>query len=353
MSGLRKQLENSADVSAMLAVTMLITCDYLTGDIKAVAGHSKALQRMVALRGQLPEDTAWNKFVKDGVHGYSMIANLATGKSIDGKINETELERVVDPFHTLEYPQPPLSATKCYEWTDLPPGLLDLILTSQLSTQLIAIIEAVNALDAKCEDTFVVSVKEAQPLQAALQRFSQHTDVTYLERCIAAGLLAYSFQSPRLMIPNLFHDPPMQGMIRLLSVSYRARSTHEKHVLAWVHMVVEAFLAARPTRLSGSRDVFTKAMNRYDIMKDWSRLVPVLQRFFWTPELLERWRSCHAAEMGLPVDFIHGSSRPASSLTFFDVSDATASHPAVCPFLGEIMLKPGDSASPCPFGVST
>ncbi|KAK5076704.1 hypothetical protein LTS08_005875 [Lithohypha guttulata] len=221
MSGLRKQLENSADVSAMLAVTMLITCDYLTGDIKAVAGHSKALQRMVALRGQLPEDTAWNKFVKDGVQGYSMIANLATGKSIDGKTGDTELERVVDPFHTLEYPQPPFSATKCDEWTDLPPGLLDLILTSQLSTQLIAIIEAVNALDAKCEDTFVVSVKEAQPLQAALQRFSQHTDVTW---SVSVQLSIPAADDPKFIprSPNARHD---SLVIRFLPSSINTRET--------------------------------------------------------------------------------------------------------------------------------
>jgi hypothetical protein len=298
MAGLRKQLENDVDDAAILAVTMLITCDYLTGDIRAVEGHAKALQRMADIRSEMKSEkqrseTAWDKFVQHGLEGYKSICVLATGRRLASGESLSYLEETVSPFQPLLYPQPPFSAEHCQQWSRLPNGFLKLVLASQLSTQLIAVMMAVVECSPKALPGFLDSVKQIEPIQAALQRFSQHINCTFMERCIAAGLLAYSFQYPKVQIANMFHDPPMQGMIRLLRVPHRSRDSAEQNALVWVHMAVEGFLSARPTLLSGVVQLFRSAKSRYRALQDWNSTLPVLEQFFFTPHLLNRWRSCY------------------------------------------------------------
>lgn len=350
MKGLREQIETSIATSAILAVTMLLTCDYLIGDLRAVTSHAQALQRIADLRGTLPENTPWDKFVRRGVEAYKAIACLAAGLNPNDTGGKTELDDLVDPFVELEYPQPPFSNESCSVWANLPSGFCDLILASQISTQLVSIINALNLIDPEDGLDIIECLKIVQPIQAALQRFAQHKDVTYLERCVAAGLLAYSFQYPGFQVPNMFHDPPLQGFTRLFSIPYRPQSNAERDVLLWAHMVVESISSARSIRLPGSRDVLVKAKKQHGLLRDWSKLTPVLKRFFWTPDLLERWEGCHANNHSL--GWTNGSAKSLSlelSLpSTLSITNTPQASQAVCPFSGQASQGSGDDAR-CPF----
>lgn len=357
MAGLRKQLEKDVDDSAILAVTMLITCDYLTGDIRAVEGHSKALQRMADVRtqmklGQQSVESTWDKFVQHGLEGYKSICVLATGKRNDTGIGLPELEEEVSPFKPLVYPQPPFNPEQCEEWTKLPEGFLKLVLTSQLSTQLIAIILAISDLKPKASLGLFKLMKLIEPVQAAIQRFSQHVESTHLERCIAAGLLAYSFQFPRPQAANMFHDPPMRGIIRLLNIAHRSQSVTEQKAMIWVHMAVEGFLAARPVRLSGGPDVFQNAMLRYRPLRAWDQLVLVLEQFFFTPDLLDGWKICHEwhrSRHHTMDKFVPANSKVNQHLGLQDRFEQDTLIPAICPFSSETAAGGYSGSTSCPF----
>ena len=352
MTGLRKKLESGIDTTAILSVTMLITCDYLTGDREAVAGHAKALQRMSNLRGELPNQTAWDRFVRRGVEAYKSIGYVMTGclPNEDFETTRSYLDKDVDPHRELQYPQPPFPPEDCIRWSKLPPGFSDLILASQVSDQLTMIICAINEADADIADDVLTLLRAVQPIQAALQRFSHHKQANYTERCLAAGLLAYTFQFPRLQPATMFHDPPMQGFTRLFSVSHRASSRQEREALLWSHMAVEGFSSTRIPRLPGSREVFARALARNKEMRDWVELEPKLLQHFHTPEILERWRVCHAncAEWGTSEQI----KTPSSSLTVDTTStapDLDVASPASCPFTGQIASTVDGQVLYCPF----
>lgn len=354
MAGLRKQLENDVDDAAILAVTMLITCDYLTGDIRAVEGHAKALQRMADIRGEMRSEkqgseTSWDKFVQHGLDGYKSICVLATGRRSASGESLSYLEETVSPLQPLIYPQPPFSAEQCQQWSRLPNGFLKLVLASQLSTQLIAVIMAVVECSPKAVPGFLGSVKQLEPIQAALQRFSQHTSCTFMERCVAAGLLAYSFQYPKVQTVNMFHDPPMQGMIRLLRIPHRSRDSAEQNALVWVHMAVEGFLSARPTLLAGSVQLFRSAKSRYRALQDWSRARPVLEQFLFTPDLLNRWRSFYESHDSLSDMKSDLSTSTTTSQHSEDRHNELNLASATCPFGGAESFYTGPAPMICPF----
>jgi len=353
MAGLRKKLGSSVDAIAMVSITMLITCDYLTGDLKAVADHSKALQKMADLRGELPNETAWDRFMRRGVEAYKSIGYIATGAlpAEDYASVRSHLDQDVDPFRPLVYPRPPFSPQDCVQWSRLPSGFSDLILAMRISDQLTTIICAVNEIGVDVGDDLLETVRACQPIQAALQRFSQHTEASYLERCVAAGLLAYTYQYPRLQMPNLFHDPPMQGFVRLFSIPHRLSSTQDREVLMWAQMAVEGFVSTRTSRLPGSREIFQEALWRHELMRDWMKFEPVVQRHFCTPQVVERWKACHAS-FTETSSFLPSTTVPSSLVTvetLSTVSDAYMQPTDACPFAGRIAHCDEGDAMPCPF----
>lgn len=197
----------------------------------------------------------------------------------------------------------------------------------------------------------MTALRAVQPIQAALQRFSQHPQATYLERCVAAGLLAYTFQYPRLQMPNMFHDPSIQGFVRLFSLSYRASSNVERNVLMWAQMAVEGFVSCRTSRLPGSREIFERALTKYENMRDWKRLESVLQRYFCTLQGLERWQACHAGVAKTSV-FETSPMTPSSLVTVETVSatsDPDIQSAGVCPFSGRIANSAEGELLLCPF----
>lgn len=345
MAGLRKQLENEADTSAMLAVTMLITCDYLTGDSNAVAGHAKALERMLSMRGEMPQKTKWDRFVFKGVQVYKTISYMATGVPTKDEYPKRNLVVVIDPLISLEYPQPPFSPEMCRKWSRLPRGFSELILESSVSTQLILLITAVHEIDPEIGKQLNETLVQTAPIQAALQRFIQHKEATILERIIASGLLVYTFQYPRMISPNLFHDPPMRGITSLLANPHGIQVGHERNLLVWTHMVVEGFAFYRSARLPGTRDVFVKALSKNVIMQNWSKLEPFLKEFFYTSDLLARWKLCHADCMRTYPEILPESdtSSPELPITLPEPQGRSLS---VCPFSGR---RSQASESSCPF----
>lgn len=69
MNGVSKALSTDEAVNddVLLTVAMLLTLEYLIGNIAAVAAHRAGLNRMVALREDLDDGTPWKKFVKAGL----------------------------------------------------------------------------------------------------------------------------------------------------------------------------------------------------------------------------------------------------------------------------------------------
>jgi hypothetical protein len=59
--------EEAVNDNVLLSVAMLLTLEYLIGNIAAVAAHRAGLKRMVALREDLDDGSPWNKFVKAGL----------------------------------------------------------------------------------------------------------------------------------------------------------------------------------------------------------------------------------------------------------------------------------------------
>lgn len=353
MAGLRKQLENEANTSAMLAVTMLITCDYLTGDVNAVAGHAKALDRMLHMRGEMPRASKWDNFVFRGVQVYKTISYVATGaQANDDYYPRRQLDALIDPLITLEYPQPPFSTEMCQKWSKLPRGFSNLILSSSVSTQLILLIIAVHQIDPEIGKQLNETLVKTAPIQAALQRFLQHKDITTIERIIASGLLIYTFQYPRQMAPNLFHDPPMKGITRLLAEPHGIKAGDERDVLVWTHVVVEGFAFYRSSRLPGTREVYVKAVRRHPVMQSWPKLELLVKDFVYTSELLERWKICNADCLRTyPEDWVESSeqSPDLSSTTLEEQMEASEPSP-VCPFSSQASQAPGGR---CPFSQLT
>lgn len=349
MSGLRRQLQNNTDTSAMLAVTMLITCDYLTGDLEAVAGHAKALERMLQLRGKMPQETTWDRFVEKGVQVYKTITVVLAGTKVGEDLPKCKLDALVDPLIGLDYPQPPFASKLCQRWAKLPQGFCDLILTSTISTQLIEIIIAVDDIDPDVGAQLNETLKTTAPIQAALQRFLQHRDATILERIVASGLLIYTFQYPRIVAPNLFHDPPMQNMTSLLTNPNGLQAGPERDLLVWTHVVLEGFAFHRSARLPGTRDLYRKALRKHAIMQDWSKLELLLGRFFQTPELLRGWENCHSNCLKAWPEHLAVSNSSSPSLSTNE-SRSSSEQPPVCPFSGG---KASYSGAKCPFSQIT
>lgn len=354
MTGLRHKLANNPDTSVLLSITLLITGDYLLGDIQAVADHTRALQRMTKHFGNLPNKTRWDKFVKTGVEAYKYVGMMATG--ISDNDQNSPLATLVDPFKDLEYSEQPSSIQLCELSTDLPTGFLDLMFASQISTQLCAIITALDQLAVQIDQDGVKNLRILHPIQAALQRFSQHKQATYLERCIAAGLFAYTFQYPRVQMLNMFHDPPMQGMLRLLSVSYRSQSRIEREALTWVVIVVQGFISARAAPLPKSREVFSRFVERNPVMRDWPSVERILRRYLWTHNLLERWKFCHEAllEESDQKKAQMAMLNPIEDLSKMTVQDTVPAVPTpptllVCPVTGQLTDVISANAGVCPF----
>ena len=59
--------EEAVNDANLLAVAMLLTLEYLTGNVRAVAAHLSGLERMTSMRQDLEEGTPWNQFGKAGL----------------------------------------------------------------------------------------------------------------------------------------------------------------------------------------------------------------------------------------------------------------------------------------------
>lgn len=353
MSGLRKKLQAQPDTSTFLSIALLITCDYLLGDLTAVTGHTRALRKMVSIWGQLPETTTWEKFVKQGIEAYMYIGCMATGMASEGQ-KTNALEKLVDPFLELEYPERPFSATSSQSWANLPSGILELILSSQVSTQLCAIITTFDEVSATFSSDGLGNIRILHPIHAALQRFSQHPQATYIERCLAAGLFAYTFQFPRVQIPNLFHDPPMLGMLRLFSVSYQWGSRIERELLIWAVMASSGFIRARISPLPASKHTFVQFTAREPLMRDWPSVERILRRFLFTPSLLDRWKICHDQIMSEYESRKMSTveSGPNQGYTNYTSNETSQSSP-VCPVTGQTLEGSTNGINACPFFKTT
>lgn len=348
MAALRRKLARTPDSATFVIITLLLTCDYLLGDLKAVEGHTRALQRMIEIYGHLPSRTKWDRFVKNGVEAYKYIGLVAIGSPEQGK--DSPLDHVVDPFQDLDYPEPPFAIHDCEQWTNLAPGFMDLVFASQLSTQLCAIIAAFDHVATEFNPTGISNLRVLHPIQAALQRFTQHKQATYLERCIAAGLMTYSFQHPKTQAPNMFHDPPLQGMLRLFSVNYQTSSRIERDALIWALVVTQGFMALRTTPLPKSQEIFRQFITRNPRMKDWSYVERALCRFLWTPRLLERWRICYYSMLKDSVDEKIRTVTPSPRDDSSELSDHKLSgSPMICPVSGHFSDIFGSNNPPCPF----
>lgn len=341
ISYLRKKVMTGIDRNAMVIVSLLLMCDHMTGDIDAVTNHTKALFHMSKICGQDSENPL-DQFVRSGVLALQAVSSMVTGHV--GKHGSTWLDDVVDPSEDLVYLQPPFAPDVSERAAKLPQGFCELVLSCQLSTQLCAILEEINKLNCSQLDTLHQNVDVTSSIQAAIQRFSQHTSATYLERCIAAGLWCWTNQHPRLQTPNLFHDSVLQGFSRLFLVAYKPGSIAEREVIVWAHVCMQGFASLRATILPGTRQAFRHAIDSFGVMSDWYKLRPVLERFYHTDESLERWKKSYAAFVRYSLSSETSTTCPHSNGT--SENDTSPDTPAsgstsrsTCPVTG-LHLRP-------------
>lgn len=335
---LRKKVTTGIDKNSMLVVSMLLICDHLIGDADAVTNHATALARMSEIHGQNLVHTPLDRFVRSGAMAFQSIRSIVTGHTIpyEGQ-KKTRLDELVDSSFKLVYLRPPFTPAVSEKWCSMPEGFCDLVLSCQISTQLCIILEEVAELKNKRVETLQEHVGATRCIQAAIQRFSQHTAATYLERCIAAGLWCWTVQYPRIQVPNLFHDPIMNGFSRLFMVSFQPASDAERNATVWSHMSMQGFASLRATTLPGSRDAFRGAIDRFDVMKDWSNLKPVLTRFFHTSGSLKRWEWTYEsfkAYSGLSNSCPHPLPSMKEDESSFSSTSSRGSPASICPVFG-------------------
>lgn len=347
---------------------------YLVGNLDGVIAHTKGLHQMLSMRSPLPTKTAWDRFVKTGVEAcatsidhwsmtnrrrYKSIGYFAAGRTIGVRGSEHPVfANQVDLSKSLTYCSSPVPDEFCSVLTEIPPGFADLVLSGQISTQLISLISMIQGLH--CDPSTILRRDDpifpgsaTHQLQAALSRFTQHSQITHLEKCIVAGLTAYAFQFPRRVSLNLFHDPPMQGFIQTLSRPYRPGPDIERHVFIWIAMTVEGVMAVRSSRLPGSRGIFNKALDMHADMLKWETLESIIKRFFWSVDVMRHWKLCWEAgqqeymitQTGRSADESTEMSRQSDSGLGFDSPNSSAVelpswHPSPSSYTAEVQLCP-------------
>lgn len=300
MVGVTKRLSTADAVNdaTLLSVTMLLTLEYLLGNVAGVSAHLSGLERMLSMRKDLDNEDPWTQFVKTGVDAYKMLGSFVTGKppvlpkNSPSYIEETFTELSLD--RPVVYPTLPFSSDLCIIISRLPSGFSELSLSGMLSEQMLHVLASIlgtTAVTLNATSHESILDPELQAMLSALQRISL-MNVTRTEICLTAGLMAYCFQLRGLRALNLFHDPAIRHFIQVLTYHEKPDSIREQKCLMWITMAVAGALGLRTVRMPGSHLVLDRAFELYPAYQSWASLEPILRTFFWTKTIGAHWHTC-------------------------------------------------------------
>ncbi|ETN36407.1 uncharacterized protein HMPREF1541_08684 [Cyphellophora europaea CBS 101466] len=303
MKTITQNLTSSDGLSdaSILSVAMILTLEYLLGNVAAVAAHLSGIQRMAEMRKDLDGSTPWKRFVKAGIVAYQSLGSFITGEpmsipgSSGGFVKEAFVELELDK--PLAYPRLPFSPELCTVLARLPSGFAEMSLSGNISQQTMKFIAFTNATTSyrESQDTFDERLDhEVHIMLSALQRMSM-MQATTIERHLYCGLLAYAFQLRQLRPLNLFHDPQLRDFIRLLRNHEKPDSARGQELMVWISIAAAGALNLRIIALPGSSEVLDRMFQLYPSATSWSYVEPLLKSYFWTTKIGEHWNKCWAA----------------------------------------------------------
>lgn len=289
--------------ASILSMTMILTLEYLIGNVAAVATHLGGIQRMMALRPDLDGSTHWKRFVKAGVLAYQSLGSFVTGEPVQipgtssGFIKEAFSELELD--RALTYPTVPFSPDLCTILARLPTGFAELCLSGAISQQTMKLLAFAQATTSSHSTTAEFDERldhEVQIMLSALQRLTLMRPSS-VERRLFCGLLAFAFQLRQLRPLNLFHDPALRGFVTFLGQHERPDSQRVRDSMIWVCVAAAGALALRTITMPGSEKPLERIFELYPAAADWNVVEKILKAHFWTEKIGTHWRTCW--EVGL------------------------------------------------------
>lgn len=282
--------------ASMLSIAMILTLEYLIGNVAAVAAHLGGIQRMLDMRTDLDGSTEWKRFVKAGIIEYQSMGSFVTGIPMPvpgnspGFIAEAFAELDLDS--PLNYPTVPFAPDLCVVLARLPPGFAELCLSGAISAQAMKFLAFANATTAYSESITEMDVRldhEVQAMFSAIQRMSL-MQPTSLESRVLCGLLAYAFQLRQLKPLNLFHDPPLRRFVNFLGNHEKSDSSRAQETMIWVSIAAAGALKLRSIKMPGSLAVLERMFHLYPATVRWNYVESILKAHFWTSTIGEHWR---------------------------------------------------------------
>ncbi|KPI36416.1 uncharacterized protein AB675_2887 [Cyphellophora attinorum] len=351
--------------ASLLSITMVLTLEYLTGNVAAVAAHLDGIQQMLQLREDLDGSTPWKRFVRAGVLAYQSLGCFVTGKPMN--IPGTSPGYVKEAFNELglneplSYPGLPFSPELCTSLSRLPPAFAELCLCGNVSKQImnfLAFAQATTNLLSHMDEADERVDHEIQVMLAALQRLGFAEKAT-IESYLVCGLLAYAFQLRQLRSLNIFHDPPLRHFIDQMRKHEKPDSKRAQDTMIWISISVGGALGLRTMAMPGGHEVLDRMFRLYPESSNWSYVDWVLKAHFWTESLgrhwekvwstgFDRWTIVKNQSIPSELKLIYPGSRPEDdlvdgpSITF----DQTIEHTRSAAYSIAHMM---DAAKRCPF----
>lgn len=282
--------------ASLLSVTMILTLEYLIGNIAAVAAHLEGIQRMVDMRPDLDGSTQWKRFIKAGMVAYQSLGSFVTGQPMQipgyspGFIKEAFAELELD--RPLSYPTVPFSPDLCMVLSRLPSGFAELCLSGNISEQTMNLLALAHATTSYREDQVDFDERldhEVQVMLSVIQRLTLMAP-TSLEQRLLCGLLGYAFQLRQLRPLNLFHDPPLRSMIKFLRAHEKPDSLRAQETMVWISIAAAGALNLRTIVMPGTAEVLDRMFQLYPATVRWSYVEPILKSHFWTTTIGEHWK---------------------------------------------------------------
>ena len=284
--------------ASLLSVTMVLTLEYLTGNVAAVATHLEGLQQMLKFRDDLDGSTPWKRFVRAGMLAYQSLGCFVTGQPMTipgtspGYVKEAFDELAL--MESISYPELPFEPDVCTTLSRLPSGFAELSLSGNISKQVMKLLAFAQATTADCAATEEIDERighELQVILSALQRLS-FMEATTIEKHLVCGLLGFTFQLRQLRSLNIFHDPPLRHFIDVLRRHEKPDSKRARDTMIWVSMAVAGALYLRTVVMPGSHQVMDRMFKLYPEATRWSYIESVAQNHFYTENILRHWEKC-------------------------------------------------------------
>lgn len=284
--------------ASLLSITMVLTLEYLVGNIAAVVAHIEGIEHMIKLRGDLDGSTPWKKFVRAGVLAYRSLGCFVTGQPVEiggkspGYVKEAFDELALN--EAITHPGLPFSPELCTSLSRLPPGFAELCLSGHISKQTMKFLAFAQATTDSCSTMDPIDERvdhEIQVMLSALQRLS-FMETSTIEKYLVCGLLAFAFQLRQARSLNIFHDPPLRHFVEMMQKHEKPDSKRAQDTMIWISMSITGALHMRTIIMPGSHEVLDKMFKFYPEAGSWSYVKSVLQAHFYTDRIGQHWEKC-------------------------------------------------------------